>query len=61
MLKSSPQLKLSAAACALAMAVFALNAPAISHGSKSATATISPSAGIEAPSTFAGFAALLPR
>jgi len=60
MTKTSLQLKLSATACALAMAVFALSAPSIGAEHGSARAPLSPVAGIEAPSLPA-VPALLPR
>lgn len=50
MRKPSPQLTLSAAACALAMAAFALTAPAIGESPGSAAAPVPAVAGFESPS-----------
>lgn len=49
MQKPSPQLTLSAAACALAMAAFALTAPAIGEYANGAAAPVPAVAGFETP------------
>lgn len=60
MKKTSTQLKLSAAACVLTMAAFALQAPLISGAADAATATSAPMIGMEGPS-LPVFPVLLPR